>query len=65
MGLNSLEKKESVTASCLEHYQALLLRTEKGVIDINLEPKDLPWLKELVSKAQKIISFYEKEATQP
>jgi len=65
VGINSFETKRKVVATIQEGHQDLDLVSGNGLITINLEFKDLPWLKELVSEAQKIITFYEKEATQP
>jgi hypothetical protein len=60
-GFNSFEEKTEVVATICPYSATLELLTETGRFDINLAQKDLPWLEELVSEAQKIISFYKKE----
>ena len=61
MGFNSFEEKREVDVIMEDNYHALGLVTEKGRMDINLEPKDLAWLKMLRDGAQKIIDLYEKQ----
>jgi hypothetical protein len=63
-GFNSFEEKTEVIATLGHYTKTLELLTKHNRFDINLERKDLPWLKKLVSEAQKIINSYEKEDTQ-
>jgi hypothetical protein len=60
-GFNSFEVKTEVVATIGTYTTTLELVTETGRFDINLTQKDLPWLEELVSEAQKIVSFFKKE----